>query len=358
MATKLKTDRELFDAWCKKHNKHFSDEVFEVFVWDRTFKKEHKMSPNTSNFFDIIETMVNSKHLLPLLERYQSFKNTNPQVRSLERYQLRYGMEKGQELFDSYCNKQAKSNTFEYKQEKYGWTKEQFDEYNSSRAVTLKNMIKRHGEEEGTKKFEEYCERQAYAGCKLDYFVEKYGKEKGLRVYKELNRKKVTHQNKEYFIKKYGEEEGLKRYAHKFEFLKPQYSKVSQELFEILDDRSFQLREGSYYGSKNREPLFMDEECEFKYYVDFMYDKKIIEFYGDFWHCNPKLFEPDDEIKRFRDGDYVKLTAQDIWLEDKKRIENIENMGYTVLVVWENDFRDDYEAIIEKCLEFLDVERN
>ena len=39
---------------------------------------------------------------------------------------------------DEYRNKQAYSNSFEYKKKKYGWSKEQFVEFNMSRGVTGK----------------------------------------------------------------------------------------------------------------------------------------------------------------------------------------------------------------------------
>ena len=43
----------------------------------------------------------------------------------------KYGEVDGLKKWEEYCKKQAISNTFEYKQNKYGWTKDQFDEYNN-----------------------------------------------------------------------------------------------------------------------------------------------------------------------------------------------------------------------------------
>ena len=53
----------------------------------------------------------------------------------------KWGIELGKQKWQEYRNKQSEKNKFEYKQNKFGWTKEQFDEFNKSRAVTLKNMI-------------------------------------------------------------------------------------------------------------------------------------------------------------------------------------------------------------------------
>ncbi|MFN3301098.1 MAG: hypothetical protein ACK41Z_12990, partial [Sediminibacterium sp.] len=80
---------------------------------------------------------------------------------TLENLQKKYGEEEGKIRFDEYRRKQAESNSLEYKIKKKGWTKEQFDEYNKSRAVTLENLQKKYGEEEGKIRFDEYRRKQA-----------------------------------------------------------------------------------------------------------------------------------------------------------------------------------------------------
>ena len=69
----------------------------------------------------------------------------------------KWGVELGKQKWQEYKNKQAEKNKFEYKQNKFGWTKEKFDEFNKSRAVTLKNMINRYGQEIGNEKWKTYC---------------------------------------------------------------------------------------------------------------------------------------------------------------------------------------------------------
>lgn len=61
----------------------------------------------------------------------------------------KYGEQGGTKKWNEYCKKQALTNTFEYKHQKYDWTKEQFDEYNKSRAVTKENLIRRHCKDKG-----------------------------------------------------------------------------------------------------------------------------------------------------------------------------------------------------------------
>lgn len=59
-------------------------------------------------------------------------------------------------------------------------------------------------------------------------------------------------------------------------------------------------------------------------------EKKIIEFYGDYWHCNPKKYSPNYYNTQ------VHLKAKDIWKKDNRRRELLEKNGYQVEVIWEN----------------------
>jgi hypothetical protein len=46
-----------------------------------------------------------------------------------------------------------------------------------------------------------------------------------------------------------------------------------------------------------------------------------------------------------------KLTAQEIWNQDKK-INNSLNLEYDILVVLESDVKNNKEKILNRCLEF------
>jgi hypothetical protein len=59
----------------------------------------------------------------------------------------------------------------------------------------------------------------------------------------------------------------------------------------------------------------------------------IIEFYGDYWHCNPKKYEPTYYHLR------KKKTSEQIWSEDKIRVDNIKKLGYDFIIIWEEDFK-------------------
>ena len=67
------------------------------------------------------------------------------------------------------------------------------------------------------------------------------------------------------------------------------------------------------------------------YNVDFLFNHKIIlEIQGDFWHGNPTFYKINDILL----GD---LKVKDVWEKDKRKKEVLENNGYTVLYLWENE---------------------
>lgn len=348
--------KKQFDYWCKKFNIGFNQEMFEVYCYDQQYKKEHKMATNGKNCIEILLDMIHSQYDLPLMERYIKFKSFPSKAYTLERNQLRYGLVEGKKKWDEYCHKQAKSNLFEYKHEKYGWTEEEYDAYNKSRAVTLENQIKKHGEE-GKKLFEEYCKKQSYVGCKKEYFIEKYGEEEGQKRYDILSKQKSLTEST--FIEKYGEEEGKKRYkSYREKLFKSKkfdkaYSMISQDLFDKLR-KLLNDNENVFYATFGGEVPFYNMKADIGGYIDFVYKNKVIEFYGDYWHLNPNVLNEDKTL--FRNG--KKLTMNDVHEIDMNRINLIKEDGYDILIIWENDYRNNEENVIKQCMRFLNDKDN
>lgn len=80
--------------------------------------------------------------------------------------------------------------------------------------------------------------------------------------------------------------------------------------------------------------------------VDGLIDNKIvIEYFGDFWHMNPSLFESTD-IHRV-----TGWKAESKWREDAGRIKFMKKNGYTVFRVWESDADTQLKIISEKIKE-------
>jgi len=155
------------------------------------------------------------------------------------------------------------------------------------------------------------------------------------------------------FIEKYGEEEGKIKYQLRMENWKESlkktgmysgYSQVSNALFEKLQ-QAFPNKK-LYYGEEEKSVrcgdkiLWPDCLCE--------ETKTIIEFYGDYWHCNPKKYNGVD-ICKFNKS----KNNQDIWDKDKTKYENLVKYGYNVLVIWEDEYHDNPDLVLGKCLGFL-----
>lgn len=83
------------------------------------------------------------------------------------------------------------------------------------------------------------------------------------------------------------------------------------------------------------------------YVYDIMANKKIIEYNGDFWHCNPIKYSPDYINPR------TKLKAVDKWELDRVKLQYAKDQGYEVLVIWESDFKINKENVIKECIQFL-----
>lgn len=91
--------------------------------------------------------------------------------------------------------------------------------------------------------------------------------------------------------------------------------------------------------------IFHENKKQFVY--DIMYNNKIIEYNGDFWHSNPAFFKEDYWNPK------TKITAGDKWKLDKIKIQAAQDQGYEVLVIWENDFKKSQTETIDKCIQFL-----
>lgn len=232
-------------------------------------------------------------------EEYKILKQKSKETHAvtLENLVRKYGEEEGNKKWDNYCKKQAETNTFEYKKEKYGWTKEQFDKYNASRAVTQENLIKRWGEEEGKKRLEKHY-------------------------------KNLVHRT-----------EDFKSVASKFCFIKiidylnKNYSKEFNYTFNDNNVLYYNKEVSKICGNK---AYYLD--CYFK---DFNID---IEYNGDIFHGNPKLYKDDTKCNFFSPD----LTAKDLQEKDDIRYKQLkEYHDIDTLVIWEYDYNINKEWTVE-----------
>ena len=81
--------------------------------------------------------------------------------------------------------------------------------------------------------------------------------------------------------------------------------------------------------------------------VDFVLGKKIIEYNGDYWHANPKIYSSDMMVR--------KKMARDIWEHDTAKIEDLMCAGFQVLTIWEHDYINSPDVVIKQCKDFLNA---
>ena len=223
---------------------------------------------------------------------------------------------------------------------------------------TLEKCIKKHGVIEGTKIYNERqlkwqetlnknnnsSELNIKRGIKKQNYIKKHSEEK----YNEIIKIKRICSSKEWLVKKYGEQ----RYFDKINKIKKSFenrgfnkiSKISSILFQEIE---IDLNDKCYYGKDEQIIHFNVGEEYFCFFVDFKFGNKIIEFYGDYWHGNPTLYKPDDTVG------YKKTKVSKIWERDLNRINLIEKKGYDVLIVWENDYKNNKEETKNKCIKWI-----
>ena len=102
--------------------------------------------------------------------------------------------------------------------------------------------------------------------------------------------------------------------------------------------------------SNTKQKFITDTEHNKHYAFDFEYNNKLIEFNGDYWHCNPKQCKEDFYNKS------KLLTAKEIWENDKLKIQCAQKNGYDVLVIWESEYNENPHNTLRKCIKFLNNE--
>lgn len=262
----------------------------------------------------------------------------------------KYGEVEGLARWSEYKRVQAETNTYEYKRMKYGWTKEEFDAYNSSRASTESNYILRHGVEEGKKKWEEYRQLQKHAGCSKEWFIEKHGPSKGVKVYDEVCKSKSITLDK--FISKYGDGEGESRFRSWMDSICKQKSAsdfANDFIRDMVAQLGYRLEEMYCSESPKGEMWLYSKRNKKSYCYDFAWNFKIIEVHGDYWHMNPTIY-PETFYHTLQG-----LTAKDIWHKDRLKMECARECGNQVLEVWESDIRSNRDDVLSRCVEFMNA---
>lgn len=278
-------------------------------------------------------------------KRIKKYRETYSRSNSLNGYIDKHGEENGIKLWEKRLKKSSRAKTLERYKEIYG-EEEGIKKYNLKshrflKSSSLIGYIEKYGLEEGKKNWKKYCENRKT--LTIEKFKNLYG-EDGTEKLDKIKKGISFSNTLNGFIKRYGKENGEKKYKsyitklQKVSF-KRSYSYISQKLFDLLD-----IDDSKYY--TNGEELCISYENGV-YFYDFVYKNKIIEFNGDFWHANPEFYDKNDMI--------CDIPVSNIWEKDLHKKLIAQNNGYDILVIWENEFINNKEKIIEKCKTFLNM---
>ena len=209
--------------------------------------------------------------------------------------------------------------------------------YDNNRNEFFDNSIlsfqKKYGEVEGKVRYDKRIEgivkntaRNKFP-CTLENFIKKYGFEIGEKKYNERCEKISYTSSKDFFIEKYGIEKANEIWKNKYKISK--ISKKSKIIASILDTLNIR-----YQTEKNINSKFVDY-----YLTDF---NIVIEYFGDYWHANPKVYESNFYISQ------LKMNAMDVWKKDKERFSEIKQNIDSIIVIWESSEIND--SILEKTI--------
>lgn len=85
-----------------------------------------------------------------------------------------------------------------------------------------------------------------------------------------------------------------------------------------------------------------------RFSVDFVIGNVAIECNGDYWHCNPLVYNEEYFHAKIR------KTAKQIWEKDLCKINKLKSIGYNVLSVWEKDWNSNEIETFRRIKEFID----
>jgi G:T-mismatch repair DNA endonuclease (very short patch repair protein) len=173
------------------------------------------------------------------------------------------------------------------------------------------------------------------------------------RVEKDLKKQGVTNwfqlesvklKSRQTLLKKYGTECPWKTdtiRGHR------SYSKLHKQIVEICHELNIDI--------KIEFKLKKDKESRYYAYDIILTDSmKLIEVNGDYWHGNPKLYKSSDILLK---GSSREMTVEERHKFDKKKNKFAVSKGYSILIIWEKDIKDDIERIKKTIIDYSSTQQ-
>ena len=113
----------------------------------------------------------------------------------------------------------------------------------------------------------------------------------------------------------------------------PQFSGGCRDWIDwLIHERNIEIQSAFHGGEKKIGPYRVDGFCQNL--------NTIFEFYGDYWHCHPDQFPDENAVHpTVKDKDNNPMTVKDIRTRDHQRVQNLQDKGYNVEIIWEKDWQ-------------------
>ena len=111
-------------------------------------------------------------------------------------------------------------------------------------------------------------------------------------------------------------------------------SSAEKEIRKILEEKGLNITSQFNIGSLKYDLLINEKNV-------------LIEYNGDYWHCNPQKYSENYLHKK------KGLYAKEIWEQDKKKKLLAEEKGYKLFTIWETDYMFNKDKEINKILNQL-----
>ena len=128
--------------------------------------------------------------------------------------------------------------------------------------------------------------------------------------------------------------------------VKSGYSKISiQFLNDLAEDWNVDIQHAENKGEYRIDDP--DFKCYYKADGYFEQDNKkyVVEFHGNYYHGNPKMYKPDSICKLRR------ITFGELFKKTEERMCRIKALGYEVIYIWEQDYK---QYLYDKDNEFIE----
>ena len=100
----------------------------------------------------------------------------------------------------------------------------------------------------------------------------------------------------------------------------------------LIHERNIDIQSAFHGGEKKIGSYKVDGFCQEL--------NTVSKFYGDYWHCHPAHFPDEKAIHpTVKDKNDNPMTVKDIRARDHQRVQDIQDKGYTIEIIWGKDWQ-------------------